>query len=99
MRAILEITVARTAEPEAMENHFQLGEGPVSSHRLADITAPTLVVQGDEDPVFPLGHGQALAEEIPGADLLVIRALGHEMPPRIWGELVEAVVRHTTRPN
>ena len=98
MRAILETTVGRTADLEAMENHFQLGEGPVSSHRLADIVAPTLVVHGDEDPLFPLAHGQALAEEIPGARLMVISRLGHEIPLRIWDDLVVAVVRHTAQP-
>ena len=96
MRAILQVTVARSTDLPAMENHFDLGTEPPTDSRLADITASTLVVHGDEDPVFPLGHGQALAEEIPGAELLVIRGLGHEMPPRIWDELVAAVVRHTT---
>ena len=34
---------------------------------LSSITVPTLVIHGTADPLFPLGHGQALAEEIPGA--------------------------------
>jgi pimeloyl-ACP methyl ester carboxylesterase len=97
MRAILETTVARSSDPQAMENHFDLSMAPPSSGRLADIGVPTLVVHGDEDPVFPLPHGEALAEEIPGAHLLVISALGHEMPPRIWDELVAAIVGHTNR--
>src|SRR5699024_5702376 len=40
--------------------------------RLGEITAPTLVVHGDEDPFFPLGNGQALAAQIPGAELLTL---------------------------
>jgi pimeloyl-ACP methyl ester carboxylesterase len=99
MRAIVETTVARSADPQAMENHFDLGMAPATHSRLADIVAPTLVVHGDEDPMFALAHGQALAEEIPGAELLVISRLGHEMPPRIWDELVAAVVRRTTPPD
>ena len=51
--------VTRTAEPEAMENHFQLGMASAGPGRLADIVAPTLVVHGDEDPVFPLADGHA----------------------------------------
>ena len=98
MRAIVETTVARSTDPQAVENHFDLGEPPPLDSRLADIVAPTLVVHGDEDPVFPVAHGQALAEEIPGAELIVIRRLGHEVPPRIWDELVAAVVRHTASP-
>ena len=97
MRAVLETTVARAADPQAMENHFDLGMASAASGRLGDIAAPTLVVHGDEDPMFPLAHGEAVAKEIPGAELLVIGGLGHEIPPRIWDELVAAVVRHTAQ--
>jgi pimeloyl-ACP methyl ester carboxylesterase len=98
VRAIMQATVARTPDPPAMENHFDLDFTTPGSGRLADIVAPTLVVHGDEDPVFPLAHGQALAEEILGARLMVISRLGHEIPPRIWDDLVAAAVRHTTPP-
>jgi pimeloyl-ACP methyl ester carboxylesterase len=99
MRAILQTTLARSTDPQAMENHFDLGMPPPTESRLADIVAPTLVVHGEEDPIFPLAHGQALAEEIPGAQLIVISRLGHELPPRIWDELVAAVVQHTSPPD
>ena len=35
--------------------------------RLPEIKAPTLVVHGTEDPILPLDHGMALADNIPGA--------------------------------
>jgi pimeloyl-ACP methyl ester carboxylesterase len=95
MRAIVETTVARSADPQAMENHFDLDTEPPPDSRMADIAAPTLVVHGDEDPMFAVAYGQALAEEIRDAELLVIPGMGHEMPPRIWDDLVAAVVRHT----
>ena len=40
--------------------------------RLGGLDVPTLVVHGTEDPLFPLGHGEALAREIPGAELLML---------------------------
>ncbi len=40
--------------------------------RLAELAMPTLVVHGRRDPFFPVGNGQALAREIPGARLLVL---------------------------
>jgi pimeloyl-ACP methyl ester carboxylesterase len=95
MRTIVEITVARSRDPQSMENHFDLDPAPPSDSRMADISAPTLVVHGEEDPVLPLAHGQALAQEIRDAELLVIPGVGHEMPPRLWDELVAALVRHT----
>ena len=64
--------------------------------RLDRISAPTLVVHGTADPVYPTDHGLALAERIPGARLELIDGLGHELPPafgtqlaRLIGELVE----------
>jgi pimeloyl-ACP methyl ester carboxylesterase len=63
--------------------------------RLASITAPTLVIHGSEDVVLPVGHGIAAARAIPGSSLMLIHGLGHELPPAVWGEVIEAIVRHT----
>ena len=48
--------------------------------RLGRITAPTLVVWGSGDRLIPLPYGQAYANGIPGARLVVIDACGH-LPP------------------
>jgi pimeloyl-ACP methyl ester carboxylesterase len=97
VRTIMRTAVARSRDPQAMENHFQLDGDAAGSGRISDVVAPTLVVHGDEDPVFPVTHAKALAAEISGAQLMIIRSLGHEVPPRIWDDLVPAVVRHTNR--
>jgi pimeloyl-ACP methyl ester carboxylesterase len=65
--------------------------------RLPEITAPTLVVHGAADPFFPLGNGKVLAEEIPGATLLVLDGIGAELPRRAHAEVAEAVLAHTAR--
>ena len=64
--------------------------------RLRDITAPTLVIHGENDPFFPLGNGEALAAEIPGAELRTLPATGNELPRRTWDTVVPALVRHTS---
>ena len=56
------------------------------------ITAPTLVIHGTADPLFPLGHGEALAREIPGAELLPLTGVGHQTPPRPWWPTVVAAM-------
>ena len=38
--------------------------------------------------IFPVGHGEALAREIPGAELLVLEGAGHELPRRDWDVVV-----------
>ena len=56
---------------------------------------PALVIHGTDDPLFPLPHGEALAREIPGAELLVIDGLGHEFPPSAWEEVLPALSART----
>jgi pimeloyl-ACP methyl ester carboxylesterase len=63
--------------------------------RLAEISAPALVIHGADDPLFPPAHGEALAREIPGAKLLVIDGLGHELPPSAWDEVLPALIAVT----
>ena len=53
---------------------------PRGRERLGELTAPTLVVHGREDPFFPLGNGEALAAEIPDARLLVLDDMGTALP-------------------
>ena len=43
----------------------------------APITAPTTIVHGDQDPIFTLAHGEALAAAIPNAHLYVVPGMGH----------------------
>ena len=64
--------------------------------RLGEITAPTLVVHGDEDPFFPYGNGVALAAEIPGATLLTLPGIGQGVPRVTWPTVVDALLRHTS---
>ena len=80
----------------AMTNHWILEDGEPTRPRLGDVTASTLVLHGTEDPLLPYGHGVALAREIPGAQLVPLEHVGHEMPPReVWDVLVSAILKHT----
>ncbi|MDT7749525.1 MAG: hypothetical protein QOD96_3187, partial [Pseudonocardiales bacterium] len=67
MRALVEQDVARSRNiTSTLTNHYAMTfDGP--SHSYGDIKAPTLVVHGDHDPAFPLPHGHALRDAIPGA--------------------------------
>lgn len=83
----------------SMRNHFLLGEGPGSGKQLSEIAAPTLVLHGSEDPLFPYGHAEALAEEIPNAELVPLEQTGHELPREIWDVVVPAILRNTSAGN
>jgi pimeloyl-ACP methyl ester carboxylesterase len=77
-------------------NHFLVEGGGRWRERLGDVRAPTLVLHGTEDPLFPIEHGVALAREIPGANLLALEQTGHELPRRVWGIVVPAILQHTS---
>ncbi|MEU5193184.1 alpha/beta hydrolase [Streptomyces scabiei] len=62
---------------------------------LACVTAPTLVLHGTEDPMFPPAHGEATAAAIPGARLVVVEGLGHTLPVALDARLAEEILRHT----
>lgn len=65
---------------------------------LPRITAPTLVVHGTADPLVPFACGQDTARRIPGATLLPIEGMGHDLPPepvrRILAELLSHITAH-----
>jgi pimeloyl-ACP methyl ester carboxylesterase len=88
--------VARTAAIDSMlTNHFCIGLDGPESGGFATITAPTLVIHGDRDPVYPLEHGRALATMVAGANLLTLPDVGHEIPPRTWPRVIAGLVAHT----
>ena len=94
VRAVARIAVARTKNNESSQkNHMAADGGDPWRHRLGEITVPTLVLHGDEDPLFPLPHGEALAREIPAARLVVLPRTGHEFPRRNWSLVVEELLR------
>jgi pimeloyl-ACP methyl ester carboxylesterase len=64
---------------------------------LADVHAPTVVVHGDADTLVPLDGGQATARAVPGAELVVIEDMGHELPPGAWPQVVPRLVANARR--
>ncbi|GLZ42183.1 alpha/beta hydrolase [Actinokineospora sp. NBRC 105648] len=99
-RALAERVVDRTLDmASSVRNNWLIdhGAGDPIRPRLDRVTAPTLVIHGTEDPLFPVEHGEALAREIPGARLLALDRVGHEVPPRAtWDTVLDAIVAHTS---
>jgi pimeloyl-ACP methyl ester carboxylesterase len=92
--------VDRSVDVASMHNHWVVvgggGEEPTTREQLAAIAVPTLVLHGTEDPLFPMPHGAALADLVPGARLLVMDHTGHEVPPAVWDTVIPAILDHTT---
>ena len=61
---------------------------------LARITAPTLVIHGTADPLIAPSGGRATARAIPGAELVMIEGMGHDLPRAAWPQLIDRIAAH-----
>ena len=60
--------------------------------RLRSLDVPTTVIHGRADPLVPFRGGRATARAIPGARLIAIPGMGHDLPRDVWPTLIDAVV-------
>jgi len=58
---------------------------------LSELEIPTLVLHGDRDPLIPVEHGIKAASIIPGAKLVLLDGLGHDLSPEHTGEIHQAM--------
>jgi pimeloyl-ACP methyl ester carboxylesterase len=93
-RAFVRRDVERARDFAAAQNHNAI-EHADSNQPLSSIGVPTLVIHGTADPMFPLEHGQALADEIRGARLLMLSGAGHGVDRADWESVVRAILEHT----
>jgi pimeloyl-ACP methyl ester carboxylesterase len=91
-RAIWADTMRRSPDMHRDEGGADVIEdAPRWRQRLGQIRVPTTVVHGAADPVFPIGNGEALARDIPGARFVSLPGGGHELPPSAWNAVIDAV--------
>jgi pimeloyl-ACP methyl ester carboxylesterase len=64
---------------------------------LAEISVPTVVIHGRDDPLIQVSGGEATARAIPDAELVVIPGMGHDVPRGVWERIVEAIVANAER--
>lgn len=94
MRAFVEQDYDRSGGLLSATNHFMLKGGDAWEGRLHEIASPLLVIHGTADPIFPVEHGEALAEAVTGAKILRIGGGGHELHPDDWAEISAAIITH-----
>ncbi len=87
--------VERARNFAALQNHDAIPDDGPRSAPLSSIRAPTLVIHGTADPMFPAEHGEALAEEIPGARLLRLEGAGHGVDRHDWETVVGAILEQS----
>jgi pimeloyl-ACP methyl ester carboxylesterase len=64
---------------------------------LGRIAVPTLVIHGTQDRMIGPSGGRATARAIPGAKLLRIEGMGHDLPRAAWPQIIDAIAANTRR--
>jgi pimeloyl-ACP methyl ester carboxylesterase len=96
IRELAQDDVARARHVAGAQNHGVLTDEDRPRGPLSSISAPTLVIHGTDDPMFQLEHGTAVADEIPGAELLSLQGAGHGLDPGDWETVTRAILDHTS---
>ncbi|MCU1461263.1 MAG: Aclacinomycin methylesterase RdmC [Acidimicrobiales bacterium] len=68
-----------------------IAASPDRTPGLATITVPTLVIHGESDPLVDVSGGRATAAAVPGARLITIPGMGHDLPRALIGQFVEEI--------
>ena len=91
MRDLVRRDVERARDFRSQQNHDSIPDDGRPHESLSSIAVPTLVIHGTADPMLPIEHGEALAEEIPGARLLRLEGAGHGVFRDDWETIVRAI--------
>jgi pimeloyl-ACP methyl ester carboxylesterase len=68
---------------------------PDRTEGLRGVHMPFLVLHGEDDPLVTLSGGQATAAAVPGAKLITIPGMGHDLPEALWAQIIDAIVANT----
>ncbi len=70
---------------------------PDRTDGLKRVHVPTLVVHGDSDPLVTPSGGEATAAAVPGAKLLMVPGMGHDLPEPAWPTILDAIAENAHR--
>jgi pimeloyl-ACP methyl ester carboxylesterase len=70
---------------------------PDRTARLTQVELPTLVIHGLRDKMVHVSGGRATAAAIPGAELLLVPGMGHDLPRPLWPVFVDGIERTARR--
>ena len=95
LRERVEAGVRRSYYPEGPTRHLSaiVADGDRRA-MLRDVTVPTLVLHGEDDPLVPCEGGRDTAACIPGAKLKTIPGWGHDLPLELVDQLAGAIAEH-----
>jgi pimeloyl-ACP methyl ester carboxylesterase len=88
----------RSFHPDgALRQVIAIAAAPDRAAALGQLRMPSLVIHGEQDPLVPPDNGRQTAAALPSARLLMIPAMGHNLPERLWPDVLDALVEVTSR--
>jgi pimeloyl-ACP methyl ester carboxylesterase len=70
---------------------------PNRAPRLREVRVPTLVIHGLADRMVHVSGGRATAAAVPGAELILVEGMGHDLPREMFGTFADAIDRTARR--
>lgn len=64
---------------------------------LRTLEVPTVVIHGEADRLVDVSGGRATAEAVPGAELLLVPGMGHDLPEGAWGRIIDAIATNAAK--
>jgi hypothetical protein len=88
----------RKRDPDAARRQLAaILASPDRTRELRSLRMPSLVIHGSSDRLVRPSGGYATARAIPGARMLEIEGMGHDLPRLVWPRLIDAIVANTAR--
>ena len=88
----------RSYSPAGFQRQYAAAAAsPDRRPKIATIKTPTVVIHGADDPLVPLTGGQDTADNIPGAELVVIPGMGHDFPAPLYDTVVDGIMKAVNR--
>jgi len=98
LREVAGLSYDRGRYPQGVARQLHaVTASPARSRSLRQVRAPTVVIHGDKDPLIRHSAGKATARAIPGARLVTIPSMGHDLPRGAWPRIVGAIDENASR--
>jgi pimeloyl-ACP methyl ester carboxylesterase len=98
LRSLAERCFARGISPAGTARQLAaIQTAPDRTPKLRDLRLPATVIHGSSDPLIRPSGGRATAKAIPGAKLLMLEGMGHDLPRPLWPQIIDAILQTAAR--
>lgn len=98
LRLVAGASYDRAHDPAgSMRQLAAIGASPDRTPGLRTVKVPTLVIHGEADPLVAVNGGRATAAAVPGAELLTIKGMGHNLPRELWPLFIDRITTLAAR--